>query len=389
MSGVFRLPMMGSGVQEVKDYLVRFIDYDGEVLKEQWVNSGEDATAPETPEHEDLEFYEWNKGFTNVTKNLDVGAIYESASGNAHIDIEINANSGLSFTMYLFKSAATPLTIYWGDGMTEVWNTSGNISISKTYASSGNYRITIASADNFNFGWNNSSYKAFSGNFNGIITNLILSGKSLLSNYCFQNCRNLKTVSFGEGITNIPAYAFQGWWRIKGVTLSSNVTSIGTHGTSLCTSMLNVSLPESLVTLSAYAFYYALSLKSVIIPSSVTVIKNQIFFSAGALNRVELQGNVTQIGTEPFYGSTVKSIDVPATVTYLYNAAFSTIYGLEELIFRSTTPPTLAAATVFNFQTMMRYHTKIYVPDASVNAYKTATNWNAHADYIYPLSTRP
>ena len=53
-----------------------------------------------------------------------------------------------------------------------------------------------------------------------------------------------------------------------------------------------------------------------------------------------------------------------------------------------TTNP-LSTSNAFNFQTIFKYHTKIYVPDASVNAYKTATNWNAHADYIYPLSTRP
>jgi len=29
---------------------------------------------------------------------------------------------------------------------------------------------------------------------------------------------------------------------------------------------------------------------------------------------------------------------------------------------------------------------KIYVPDAQVATYKTATNWVAYADYIYPLS---
>jgi hypothetical protein len=33
--------------------------------------------------------------------------------------------------------------------------------------------------------------------------------------------------------------------------------------------------------------------------------------------------------------------------------------------------------------------TKIYVPDASVAAYKAATNWVSYANYIYPLSTRP
>ena len=33
------------------DYLVRFIDYDGTILKEEWVDSGEDATPPDLPDY--------------------------------------------------------------------------------------------------------------------------------------------------------------------------------------------------------------------------------------------------------------------------------------------------------------------------------------------------
>lgn len=32
---------------------------------------------------------------------------------------------------------------------------------------------------------------------------------------------------------------------------------------------------------------------------------------------------------------------------------------------------------------------KIYVPDASVEAYKKATNWSQYADRIYPMSELP
>ena len=47
----------------------------------------------------------------------------------------------------------------------------------------------------------------------------------------------------------------------------------------------------------------------------------------------------------------------------------------------STTPPTITTDTIPNNTNL-----KIYVPDASVDAYKTATNWSAYASKIYPLS---
>jgi hypothetical protein len=52
-------------------------------------------------------------------------------------------------------------------------------------------------------------------------------------------------------------------------------------------------------------------------------------------------------------------------------------------VFNRTTPPTLANKNAFN---NINSICKIYVPDASVTAYKTATNWVTYADYIYPMS---
>ncbi len=51
-------------------------------------------------------------------------------------------------------------------------------------------------------------------------------------------------------------------------------------------------------------------------------------------------------------------------------------------MFNRTTPPTLGTSAFYNINSIC----KIYVPDASVTAYKSATNWNTYADYIYPIS---
>jgi hypothetical protein len=52
-------------------------------------------------------------------------------------------------------------------------------------------------------------------------------------------------------------------------------------------------------------------------------------------------------------------------------------------VFNRTTPPTLANTNAFsNINSIC----KIYVPDESVEVYKSATNWVTYADYIYPMS---
>lgn len=52
-------------------------------------------------------------------------------------------------------------------------------------------------------------------------------------------------------------------------------------------------------------------------------------------------------------------------------------------IFHSVTPPAMANVNALG---TINSEAKIYVPDESVNAYKTATNWSTYASYIYPLS---
>lgn len=58
------------------DYTVKFIGWNGAVLKTETVIYQNDATAPTPPEREGYVFDRWSHDFTNVSSNLDVTAIY-------------------------------------------------------------------------------------------------------------------------------------------------------------------------------------------------------------------------------------------------------------------------------------------------------------------------
>ena len=83
-----------------KAFTVRFLGKDGNVIKEDSVKYGDDATAPEAPSIDGYEFSKWDKEFANVTTNLDVTAVYmelkkddENASkGNANETEDSNGN---------------------------------------------------------------------------------------------------------------------------------------------------------------------------------------------------------------------------------------------------------------------------------------------------------
>ena len=112
------------------------------------------------------------------------------------------------------------------------------------------------------------------------------------------------------------------------------MTSINNNAFRNCKSLTNIVISDSLTQIKGYAFYNCYKLTSLIIPENVTNIETRVFYIGTGINK--------------------------ATI-----------------IFKPTTPPTITSNT-FDTTTL----NKIYVPSASVEAYKTATNWVAFADYI-------
>ena len=60
---------------------VKFVDWDGTVLKEQTILYGEDATAPEDPERDGYLFDGWDGAFTGVTEDITITAVYRENGG--------------------------------------------------------------------------------------------------------------------------------------------------------------------------------------------------------------------------------------------------------------------------------------------------------------------
>lgn len=84
------------------------------------------------------------------------------------------------------------------------------------------------------------------------------------------------------------------------------------------------------------------------------------------------------------YECKMNSVVLPSISSNLGDNSFSGLgFGLKYIISNSITPQIITAKT-FSNDSVYRY--SIYVPDESVDAYKTATNWTALADRIKPMS---
>ena len=60
-----------------KLYTVRFLDYNGDVLKSEPVPEGNSATPPSDPSRNGYVFKGWNGTYTNISSNVDITAIYK------------------------------------------------------------------------------------------------------------------------------------------------------------------------------------------------------------------------------------------------------------------------------------------------------------------------
>jgi len=179
-----------------------------------------------------------------------------------------------------------------------------------------------------------------------------------ISNGAFSSCSSLTSVTIGNGVTSIGRSAFSSCSSFTSVTIPSSVTSIGTNAFAGCSGLTSVTIPSSVTSIGTNAFGGCSSLTSVTIPSSVTSIGGGAFYDCDGLTSVTIGDGVTSIG----YG------------------AFQECSGLTSVTVNATTPPTLDGEAFYDTN-----NCPIYVPSASVDTYKAATNWSTYASRIQAI----
>lgn len=135
------------------------------------------------------------------------------------------------------------------------------------------------------------------------------------------------------------------------------ITEIGQYAFYLCSKLEEVELVEGITKIGNNAFKGCV-IKSIIIPDSVTEIGSYAFHACVKLDSIVIGGSVESIGSYAFQFCSALSITVKANI-----------------------PPTIQSNTFANVPA----ERPIYVPSESVEAYKTATNWSARADYIFAI----
>lgn len=153
-----------------------------------------------------------------------------------------------------------------------------------------------------------------------------------------------------------------------------------------------------------YCFYQCKGLQSIEIPKTVKIIGDAAFEESGLTGNLIIPDSVIQIGEDAFNSCVnLTSVSIPESVTMLPDGAFQECTGLTELVLHSKIealgdytfgrctglqsitilaeePPSLGPSA-FDYTN----DCPIYVPAASVNAYKTESQWSDYANRIQAI----
>lgn len=224
--------------------------------------------------------------------------------------------------------------------------------------------------------------------------------------YAFRNCNSLKSVRLSPNTTIIGERAFANATSLNSINLDK-VTTIdyaAFYGTTSLRIKLNC---PSLSSIGAAAFYGSgleeiASLGNALTISSAQAGSNYGVFADCPNLKIANISRVKTIGSKAFRYSPLETIDISSAqvindrafaycdlsrveigkdVTSIAEYAFYE-NPLKEVIVRATTPPSLGGNVFANTASTL----VVYVPDASVEAYKTATYWSSYASRIKGIS---
>lgn len=400
----------GGGGTPVERSDVNFYDYDGTLLYAYTAAEAAELTEmPSNPSHTGLTAQGWNYTLaemqSEVTNNgiCDIGQMYITDDGKTRLYCHF-VDGRLSPMLGLCVDGT--VVIDWGDSSATDTvtgtSTSTNIYTQHTYASSGDYVITLTvTSGTVNIsGATSSSYyesrllrkvETTGTSQNRVYLDALrkveLGSGITIGSYAFTYCCALETITMPNTITSILQYAFYICSRLAHVVIPNSVTGIGERAFASCYSLFSFALPlsVSIGSLGTNILNACHGLRYITFPCRVqnSSIPNYTFSSCVNVVKLVIPQGILNIEIYAFstcYALT--NLTIPSSVSSISTYAFSGCGGIGEIHMKRTTPPTIQSNT-FN---SMASDCVIYVPKSEnhtvLNSYKSATYWSTYASQI-------
>ena len=219
------------------------------------------------------------------------------------------------------------------------------------YDKDGNGEINVSESENLNIGicfYQNKKIKTFNEikKFKGLHTNN--------SNSFAES--TIEEIEFAAG-QYLEAVAFANCLNLRHIVLPSDMTKLNWFNNN--PALETIDLPDTITHIDANQLSYS-GLKEFTLPPRMTKVTAGLCQYCDKLEKVTILSEISSLELNAFKGSA----------------------NIKSFILYTIIPPTLVWGALSDTNLYM----KIYVPDESVDAYKTATGWKSRFEYIYPLS---
>lgn len=134
------------------------------------------------------------------------------------------------------------------------------------------------------------------------VTEITIPGSVKVFNATLQNMKELKTLTFEEGVEEIASGSVvSGCKSLTTIHLPSSLQKLSGTGTfSGASALTDITLPEGIAITEGSTFSECTSLESIELPASITTIPSHMFAGCSALKRVTANGIITAIGNGAF-----------------------------------------------------------------------------------------
>lgn len=154
-----------------------------------------------------------------------------------------------------------------------------------------------------------------------------------LGDRAFLNCDSLRTFTFPKNIKEVPGWVLEGCEALTKVTLADGTTSIGESAFNSCRKLTDVNLTKqtSLTTLYHYAFY-GTGLKTVTLPNTITEIGWAVFQDCNDLESINIPTGIDYVPYDYCEGcEKLKSVQMHDGIRTIRHDAFYGCASLENI----------------------------------------------------------
>ena len=190
----------------------------------------------------------------------------------------------------------------------------------------------------------------------------------------FENNEEIFSFTELQYFTNLSEVSFIGCTNLRSVVLPESVTSVCFFA---CYNLMKFNTPQMV---SYLDMRECRQITSVVIPVNTSEFYFQNCFS---LESVVLTDGLTTIPESAFMACwDLTSITIPESISSIGASAFRDCGSLRDIYCKSATPPACGEKVFCDYDGNPLDYCRIYVPTASVDAYKSTEGWSAYADNI-------